>query len=149
MAEFQLRSSAFEHGDPIPQAYSCEGDDRSPPLSWSGTPEGTRSLALIVDDPDAPPGTFVHWVGWGIDPSAAGLDEGEAPAFEGENGFERTGYGGPCPPPGHGRHRYFFHLNALDADPEVSSGADREELEKAIKGHVLGTAELMGGYERS
>jgi Raf kinase inhibitor-like YbhB/YbcL family protein len=148
MGEFILTSSAFSHGEPIPARYSCEGENLSPPLSWSGWPEGTRSLALIVDDPDAPVGTFTHWLAWGIDPEAGGLEEGEAPPVEGRNDFGVTGYGGPCPPPGHGPHRYLFRLYALDSEVGLRAGASRQELERALEGHVLAVAELVGIYER-
>jgi Raf kinase inhibitor-like YbhB/YbcL family protein len=149
MAGFALRSAAFEPGGAIPRRHTCEGDDSSPPLTWSEPPDGTRSLALIVDDPDAPMGTFTHWVAWGIDPSAGGLGEGESPPFAGRNDFGSLGWRGPCPPKGHGRHRYFFRLHALDGDPTgVERGAAKEELEGALAGHVLAVAELVGTYER-
>src|SRR5215218_9657892 len=119
MAEFVLQSSGFEHKGSIPARYSCEGEDLSPPLSWSGVPEGTRSLALIVDDPDAPVGTFTHWLAWGLDPAAEGVGEGGAAPVEGRNDFDTGGYRGPCQPPGHGHHRYFFRLYALDFDPDL------------------------------
>src|SRR6266536_2438083 len=102
MAEFELRSDAFGDGEPIPARYTCEGEDVSPPLAWTGVPEGAVSLALICDDPDAPSGTFTHWVAWGIDPSTGGLAEGQSAPREGPNGFGSGGYRGPCPPPGHG-----------------------------------------------
>jgi Raf kinase inhibitor-like YbhB/YbcL family protein len=146
--EFALHSIGFEHGEPISQRNSCEGEDLSPPLSWSGAPESTRSLALIVDDPDAPAGTFTHWVGWGIDPGAQGLGEGEAAPVEGRNDFGTSGYRGPCPPPGHGRHRYFFRLYALDSELDLQPGADKGEVERALEGHTLAVAELIGTYER-
>lgn len=148
MPGLEITSEAFGEGETIPRRHTCEGEDLSPALSWSGAPEGTRSLALVVDDPDAPVGTFTHWLAWGIDPGAGGLDEGEAAPREGSNDFGEVGYRGPCPPPGHGRHRYFFRLHALDTELELESGAGREELEGALEGHVLETAELMGGYER-
>src|SRR5215218_439802 len=139
MAEFVLQSSGFEHKGSIPARYSCEGEDLSPPLSWSGVPEGTRSLALIVDDPDAPVGTFTHWLAWGLDPAAGGLAEGESAPAEGTNDFGLGGWSGPCPPRGHGPHRYFFRLHALDAELDVRPGAAREELERALAGQVLET----------
>jgi Raf kinase inhibitor-like YbhB/YbcL family protein len=111
-------------------------------------PEGTRSLALLVDDPDAPGGVFTHWIAWGLDPGAGGLGEGEPAPGEGQNDFGATGYRGPCPPPGHGRHRYVFRLYALDTALELAVGAAKAELEQAIEGHVLTTAELVGTYER-
>jgi Raf kinase inhibitor-like YbhB/YbcL family protein len=146
VAEFEITSAAFKAGGTIPSRYSCDGENVSPPLSFAGAPADTRSLALVVDDPDAPVGTFTHWLAWGIDPGADGLDEGQAAPREGRNGFGTTGYAGPCPP--RGRHRYFFRLHALDAELDLQPGADRDRLERALDGHVLETAELMGGYER-
>jgi Raf kinase inhibitor-like YbhB/YbcL family protein len=148
MAEFALESSAFGNAQAIPNRHSCEGEDLSPPLRWSNAPGGARSLALVVDDPDAPGGVFTHWLAWGLDPDAAGLGEGEPAPREGQNDFGTRGYRGPCPPPGHGRHRYVFRLYALDAEPELAAGAAKAELEQAIAGHVLTTAELVGTYER-
>jgi Raf kinase inhibitor-like YbhB/YbcL family protein len=148
MAEFALESSAFENAQAIPSRHSCDGEDVSPPLRWSNVPEGTRSLALIVDDPDAPGGVFTHWLAWGLDPIAEGLGEGESAPRAGRNDFGTNGYRGPCPPPGHGRHRYVFRLYALDAEPELAAGATKAELEQAIEGNVLTIAELVGTYER-
>jgi Raf kinase inhibitor-like YbhB/YbcL family protein len=148
MAEFELESSAFENAQAIPGRHSCDGEDVSPPLRWSNVPEGTRSLALIVDDPDAPRGVFTHWVAWGFNPGAVGLGEGESAPREGQNDFGTPGYRGPCPPPGHGRHRYVFRLYALDAEPDLAGGATKPELEQAVEGHVLTMAELVGLYER-
>jgi Raf kinase inhibitor-like YbhB/YbcL family protein len=148
MSEFALESDAFQNAQPIPERHTCDGEDLSPPLAWSNVPEGTRSLALIVDDPDAPSGVFTHWIGWGLDADRGRLGEGEAAPTEGLNDFGTTGYRGPCPPPGHGSHRYHFRLHALDADLDVSSGATKAELEQAVEGHVLTTAELVGTYER-
>jgi Raf kinase inhibitor-like YbhB/YbcL family protein len=149
MADFTLTSTAFEHGGAVPQRHACEGEDVSPPLSWSEPPDGTRSLALIVDDPDAPVGTFTHWVAWGIDGATGGLGEGESPPSVGRNDFGSLGWRGPCPPKGHGRHRYFFRLHALDDDVSgLERGSGKEDFERAIAGHVLGVAELVGTYER-
>jgi Raf kinase inhibitor-like YbhB/YbcL family protein len=148
VVDFALQSSAFEHGGPIPRQHSCEGEDLSPPLSWSGVPEGTLALALVVDDPDAPAGTFTHWLGWALDADAGGLGEGEAAPVEGRNDFGTSGYRGPCPPHGHGRHRYSFRLYALNPDPALPSGAGKRELERALEGHTLAAAELIGTYER-
>ena len=129
--------------------HGCDGEDLSPPLDWSGVPAEARSLALIVDDPDAPSGTFTHWLAWGIDPAASGLDEDERAPVEGRNDFGATGYRGPCPPPGHGRHRYVFRLHALDRELDVPPGASRQELEQAIvDASVLAVVELVGTYER-
>lgn len=148
MAEFTLTSPSFEHGAPVPRDHTCDAEDLSPPLAWSNAPPRTRSFALIVDDPDAPGGTFTHWLGWGIEAQATGFMEGERAPIEGRNDFENVGYGGPCPPSGHGTHRYFFRLHALDAEVEVASGAGRDELEPALAGRVIAVAELVGTYER-
>jgi Raf kinase inhibitor-like YbhB/YbcL family protein len=146
--EFKVTSPSFEGGQPIPQRYSCEGEDRSLPLAWSGVPEGTASLVLVVDDPDAPGGTFTHRLGWGIDPSAGGLTEGEATPVEGRNDFGSAGWRGPCPPPGHGPHHYFFRLYALDRELDLPAGAGKADVERALAEGVLGSAELVGTYER-
>jgi Raf kinase inhibitor-like YbhB/YbcL family protein len=148
VAEFTLTSSAFANGGAIPSRYTCDGENLSPPLTWSGAPNGSRSLALIVDDPDAPVGTFTHWLAWGIDPEAGGLAEGQPAPVEGRNDFGVIGYGGPCPPPGHGPHRYFFNLYALDSELGLPPGASRLQLERALVGHVLAPAELVGIYQR-
>jgi Raf kinase inhibitor-like YbhB/YbcL family protein len=153
-----LASSVFTHGGVIPRQYTCDGDDVSPPLAWTGVPDGTRSLALIVDDPDAPDPrapkmTWVHWVLYDLPAAATGLPEGVAsrdlPAGtrEGVNDWKRAGYGGPCPP--RGRHRYFHKLYALDAVLGDLGKITKSRLEAAMQGHVLAQAELVGTYERS
>jgi Raf kinase inhibitor-like YbhB/YbcL family protein len=148
MAEFELRSPEFERGQPIPRKHTCEGEDVSPPLAWAGAPEGTASLALVVDDPDAPSGTFTHWLAWGIDPAAGSLAEGEAGPVEGRNDFGSSGWRGPCPPPGHGPHRYSFRLYALESELDLPAGAGKTEVERAIAEGVLAAAELVGTHER-
>ncbi len=148
MAEFELSSPAFEQGQPIPRKHTCEGEDVSPPLAWSGVAEETASLALLVEDTDAPGGMFAHWQAWGIAPDSSGLGEGEAPPFEGRNDFGSMGWRGPCPPPGHGTHRYFFRLHALDAELELPTGAEKAHVERALADRVLAVAELVGIYER-
>jgi Raf kinase inhibitor-like YbhB/YbcL family protein len=148
VGEFALSSEAFTDRGEIPRRHTCEGEDVSPALSWSDPPSGTRALALVVDDPDAPVGTFTHWLAWDIDLRAGGLAEGESAPAEGTNDFGSGGWNGPCPPRGHGRHRYFFRLYALDAKLDIGSGAARDELEQALADHVLETAELVGTYER-
>jgi Raf kinase inhibitor-like YbhB/YbcL family protein len=145
---FTLRCDAFENGQPIPARHTCDGEDLSPQLSWTEPPEDTRSLALVVDDPDAPSGTFSHWLAWGIYVGAGGLGEGEAAPREGRNDFGATGYRGPCPPPGHGVHHYSFRLAALDSELDLAAGAGKQELEQALAGRVLIVAELVGTYER-
>ena len=144
----ELSSEAFVTGQPIPRRHSCEGVDLSPPLQWGGVPPGAVSLALIVDDPDAPVGTFTHWLAWGISPDAGGLAEGQPAPSEGRNDFGQAGYRGPCPPRRHGSHRYFFRLHALESEPALPSGASRNELERAIAGRVVAVAELVGTYQR-
>jgi hypothetical protein len=144
----ELTSSAFQPGERIPRGHTCEGADASPPLSWSGIPGEARSLALIVDDPDAPGRTFTHWLAWAIDPEQGGLGEGERAPVEGRNDFGAPGYRGPCPPVGHGPHRYYFRLYALGAHLDLPPGASRRELERALEGRVVSSAELVGTYER-
>jgi Raf kinase inhibitor-like YbhB/YbcL family protein len=148
MASFGLTSAAFADGGEIPVRHTCDGEDVSPPLAWSGVPEQTVSLAVVCDDPDAGSTPFVHWLAWNLDPAAAGLAEGEAAPGEGRNDFGRTGWAGPCPPHGRGRHRYVFRLHALDARPELPAGAGRAELEAAVREHELGSTQLLGTYER-
>jgi len=154
---FQLGSSAFQAGAAIPQQYTCVGGDRSPPLAWSGAPAGTRSFTLIVDDPDAPDPaaprqTWVHWVLYDVAASATFIPEnagGAAPqpaARAGLNDWSKTTYGGPCPPIG--RHRYFFKLYALDVDLGEIEQPTKAILEKAMQGHVLGRAELIGTFQK-
>jgi len=148
-----LKSSAFEAGGMIPKKYTCDGPDVSPSLSWSDVPAETKSLALIADDPDAPMGTWVHWVAWNIPPNVRSLDEDVAKRDSLPNGmkqgttdFRSIGYGGPCPPSG--THRYFFKLYALDATLNLSPSTTKKDLEKAMQGHILKQAELMGRYSR-
>jgi Raf kinase inhibitor-like YbhB/YbcL family protein len=152
-----LTSSAFTHQGSIPQQYTCQGRDLSPPLSWSGAPEGTKGFVLVVDDPDAPDPaapkrTWVHWVLYSIPPGTASLGEAVTTAKlpagtrEGTNDWNRTGYGGPCPPVG--RHRYFHKLYALDTELPDLGPARKAEVEKAMEGHVLAKAELIGTYQK-
>jgi len=149
MATFALESDAFGPGEAIPRAHTCEGADRSPPLRWGDVPAGTRSFVLLVTDPDAPHGTFTHWVLFDIPAGTAQLAAGASAGVPGRNDFRRLGWGGPCPPPGHGPHRYVFTLAALDrASLGLAEGATRGEVERAMEGHVLGRAELVGRYER-
>jgi Raf kinase inhibitor-like YbhB/YbcL family protein len=148
VGDFALTSDAFGHGDEIPRRHTREAEDVSPALSWSDLPAGTRALALVVDDPDAPVGTFTHWLATNIDPAAGGLAEGESAPAEGRNDFGTAGWSGPCPPPGHGAHRDFFRVHALDAPLDVGFRSGRPKFDQALAGHVLATAELMGTYGR-
>jgi hypothetical protein len=154
---FELHSSAFAHESPIPKRHTCQGEDLSPPLEWSGAPEGTASYALIVDDPDAPDPAapkriWVHWLRYNIPSSARALGEGAGnrrpdAGDEALTDEDTLGYHGPCPPIG--RHRYYFRLSALDcALPDLGPAARRRELERAMEGHVLATAVLMGTYRK-
>ncbi len=147
---FTLTVSAFANGGLIPARFTCEGADILPELRWSDSPAGTRSFALIVDDPDAPVGTFTHWVLFDIPAERSSLGEGESKAgLAGKNDFGRVGYGGPCPPRGHGLHRYFFTLYALAiASLKLKAGANRHQLEAALRGHILAQTQYMGRYER-
>lgn len=149
----QMTSSAFKEGDMIPSKYTCDGLNVSPPLEWKDIPAGTKSFALIGDDPDAPMGTWVHWVAFNIPANMTGLDENLRPEKEfkngmrqGSNDWPRIGYGGPCPPSG--THRYYFKLYALDTMLDMKPGATKSQVLKAIKGHVLAEAQLMGKYKR-
>lgn len=151
MAEqhFSLTSPAFGHGAMIPAEYTCDGRNAAIPLEWIHPPQETRSFVLVMDDPDAPNGTFTHWVLANVPADTNRLDEHSAPGVAGKNGFQHAGYGGPCPPANHGKHRYFFRLYALDVDSlDVNSGAPRDQVEQAMEGHVLDSAELMGLYQR-
>lgn len=151
---FAISTKAFSEGGSIPGKYTCDGADLSPELSWQNAPAGTESFALIADDPDAPGGTWTHWVLWNVPASVAGLPEGVAKneslddgTRQGKNDFKRIGYGGPCPPPGK-PHRYFFKLYALGTTLDLKAGAGRNELERAMQGHVLSEAQVVGTYER-
>jgi Raf kinase inhibitor-like YbhB/YbcL family protein len=153
----RLTSPAFAEGQMIPREYTCDGEDRSPPVEWSGVPSQARSLALTCDDPDAPAGTWSHWVAYNLPPEVASLPEAlaasnpvrlesGAEARQGKNDFGKIGYGGPCPPSG--THRYIFRLYALDTRLEPLAGATRGTLLTALKGHVLAEGRLMGKYQR-
>jgi Raf kinase inhibitor-like YbhB/YbcL family protein len=146
--DFRISSPAFADGGDIPVRHTCDGADISPRLTWKDTPAGTRSLALIMDDPDAPRGTFTHWVVYDLQPDATELGEGSTQGTQGRNSFGRRGYGGPCPPPGDSPHRYRFTLYALDVPSVSVANGMREELEAAIDTHVLGTARVVGRYQR-
>ncbi len=151
---FAVKALGFAAGGRIPREFTCEAEDTSPALRWADAPPGTQSFALILDDPDAPGGTWTHWLIWNIPARATGLPNNVARAAEfrdgsrqGRNDFQRIGYGGPCPPPGK-PHRYFFHLYALNCKLDLKAGAGRAELDRALKGHVIQQAEWMGRYQR-
>jgi len=144
-----VSSPAFDAGGTIPRRYTCDGENVSPPLDFSGVPGDAAELVVLVEDPDAPRGTFVHWVVWGIDPHATALGAGEVPsgAVEGRNGFGKRGYGGPCPPKGT-PHRYVFSVFAADGRPALSEDASADEVKHALAGHVTGSGTLVGRYGR-
>jgi Raf kinase inhibitor-like YbhB/YbcL family protein len=151
---FVLSSTSFANGGDIPRKYTCDGADVSPALAWSGVPSNTKSLALVADDPDAPVGTWTHWVLFDLPSSATSLPENVSKAAElpsggrqGQNDFHRIGYGGPCPPPGK-PHRYFFKLYALDRKLDLKPGCSKQELEQAMQGHIVAQAEVVGRYGR-
>ena len=150
----QVTSTAFKDGQPIPRQYTCDGVNISPPLEWNGTPKSAKTIAIIADDPDAPSGTWVHWVVYNLPAENIGLVENlpltedlKAGGFQGKNDFEKIGYGGPCPPSG--THRYFFKVYALDIELPLKAGATKPEVEKAMQGHIVAQAQLMGTYSRS
>jgi Raf kinase inhibitor-like YbhB/YbcL family protein len=152
-ATMQITSTAFEHGDMMPVEYTADGANVNPALAWGKVPAGTKSLALICDDPDAPMGTWVHWVVWNLPPTSSGLPwavpHGDAIAgggLQGRNGSGKLGYSGPAPPSG--THRYFFKLYALDTELDLPAGSGKADLLKAMEGHILGSGELMGRYSR-
>jgi Raf kinase inhibitor-like YbhB/YbcL family protein len=152
-AGIRLTSSAFTEGQPIPRQYSCNGINISPPLEWSGIPKSAKALAIIAEDPDAPAGTWVHWVIYNLPADTLGMIENlpstedlKGGGFQGKNDFEKIGYGGPCPPSG--THRYFFKIYALDDELALKAGATKADVEKAMTGHILAHAQLMGTYRK-
>ncbi|KPJ69109.1 MAG: phosphatidylethanolamine-binding protein [Syntrophobacter sp. DG_60] len=151
--EIKIKSAAFEEGGMIPTKYTCDGKDISPPLEWTPAPKGTKSLTLICDDPDAPMGTWVHWVLFNLPPEVIELSENIPPekvlangTTQGRNDFGKIGYGGPCPP--RGTHRYYFKLYALDSEIDLAPGVTKDELLKVMEGHILAECQLMGRYKR-
>jgi Raf kinase inhibitor-like YbhB/YbcL family protein len=157
MRIFKIKCPAFADNDSMPVKYTCDGDDISPKLEWSGVPDGAKSLALICDDPDAPMGTWVHWVMFNLPPEMTKIDEKYTPSrglsdnddgiIDGINDFRCPGYNGPCPPKGPA-HRYYFKLYALDIILNLKTGASKTDVEKAMSGHILGQTELIGKYQR-
>lgn len=152
-SEITLVSAAFKEGQPIPRQYACDGVNVSPPLEWGSAPKNAKTIAIIADDPDAPAGTWVHWVLYNLPAENIGLVENvpatetlNAGGFQGKNDFGKIGYGGPCPPSG--THHYFFKVFAVDDELPLKAGATRAELEKALEGHVISKGQLMGTYKR-
>jgi Raf kinase inhibitor-like YbhB/YbcL family protein len=148
MAALQITSPAFQNNGTIPRQYTCDGKDINPSLVIENVPKETKSIALICDDPDAPMGTWVHWVLWNIDPNTKEIAENAVPqgAVEGMNDFKKHAYGGPCPPSG--THRYFFKIYALDTTLDISPNSHKSDLEKAMKGHILSEGQIIGLYKR-
>ncbi len=151
--DIKIACSAFDEGGTIPVKYTCDGEDVSPPLEWSGVPEGAKTLVLISDDPDAPMGTWVHWVLFNLPATVNNLPEDIPPvqtmengAKQGMNDFRKIGYGGPCPPGG--THRYYFKIYALDTEIDLEAGATKPEVLRAMEGHILAQGQLMGRYSR-
>jgi len=146
-AGMKITSSAFQEGGNIPSKFTCDGSDTSPPLQITGVPSEAKSLVLIADDPDAPGGLFIHWLVWNIPPQTNSIEEGSAPkGVQGTNDFGKSGYRGPCPPPG--THRYSFKIFALDRELDSRPGAKRSQVDAAMKGHVIAQGELVGRYAR-
>jgi Raf kinase inhibitor-like YbhB/YbcL family protein len=146
-ATLKITSPAFHEGGNIPSKFTCDGSDISPPLQIAGVPPGAKSLVLIADDPDAPGGLFTHWLVWNIPAQTNSIAESTAPkGIQGANDFGKSGYRGPCPPPG--THRYSFKILALDRELDLHGGAKRSQVDAAIKGHVIAQGELVGHYER-
>ncbi len=141
----QIRSDAFQNGEKIPSRFTCDGEDINPALEISDLPEGTETLALIVEDPDAPNGTYTHWLIWDIPPSGS-INEDDAPGTQGKNDFGNSNYGGPCPPSG--THRYYFRVFALNKVLGLPTGSSKEDLLKAIEPNTLASGELMGTYSK-
>jgi Raf kinase inhibitor-like YbhB/YbcL family protein len=146
-ARMKITSPTFQEGGNIPSKFTCDGGETSPPLQIAEIPSGAKSLALVVDDPDAPGGLFTHWIVWNISPQTNTIAEGSAPkGVHGTNDFGKSGYGGPCPPSG--THRYYFKIFALDRELDLPPGTKRSQLDAAMKGHVVAQGELMGRYSR-
>lgn len=145
MERLKISSTAFDHDGVIPSRYTCEGEEVNPPLQIDKIPAGTKTLAIIMEDPDAPNGTFDHWVVWNIPPTSL-IGGDSVPGECGKNGSGKTGYYGPCPPSG--EHRYYFYVYALDEELKLESGADKAALQQAMEGHILAEGVLMGRYQK-
>jgi Raf kinase inhibitor-like YbhB/YbcL family protein len=147
MKRLLVKSPVFENKKYIPVNYTCDGVDVNPPLTIEGAPEETKTLVLIVDDPDCPTGTFDHWIVWNIPPTTRKIEENTVPGTEGMSSYRKHAYGGPCPP--YGTHRYFFKVYALDTQLDLKSNSTKKDVEKAMENHVLAEGELVGLYRRS
>jgi len=147
--KMKITTTAFQQGGNIPSKFTCDGADANPPLRFEGVPAEAKSLALIVDDADAPGGLFTHWLVWNIDPTTTTVEENSAPAngVQGKNDFGKSGYGGPCPPSG--THRYFFKIFALDRQLDLAAGSKRAQLDAQMRGHIIAQGELIGRYSRA
>jgi len=146
-AKMKITSSAFQQGANIPSKFTCDGSDTSPPLQITDIPSNAKTLVLIADDPDAPGGLFTHWLVWNLPPQTSSIAEGSSPrGVQGANDFGKSGYRGPCPPPG--THRYSFKVFALDRELDLRSGAKRSQVDNAMKGHIIAQGELVGRYAR-
>lgn len=145
----KIKTTAFQQEGNIPSKFTCDGADANPPLRFEGAPAEAKSLALIVDDPDAPGGLFTHWLVWNIDPKTTSVEENSAPSngVQGKNDFGKSGYGGPCPPSG--THRYFFKIFALDRQLDLAADSKRAQLDAQMRGHIIAQGELMGRYSRA
>ena len=146
MKELSIKSPAFKPNNLIPKKYTCDGENTNPPLTIEGTPKETKTLVLLMDDPDAPSGTFDHWVVWNIPPSTSKIGEHTVPGMEGLSSAREHGYHGPCPPSG--THRYFFKVYALDSELSLRAGSRKKDVEEAMQGHILAKGELIGLYHR-
>jgi Raf kinase inhibitor-like YbhB/YbcL family protein len=146
--KMKITTTVFQEGGNIPSKFTCDGADANPPLRFEGVPAEGKSLALIVDDPDAPGGLFTHWLVWNIDPNTTAIEENSVPSkgVQGKNDFGKSGYGGPCPPSG--THRYFFRIFALDRQLDLAAGSKRAQLDAQMRGHIMAQGELMGRYSR-
>ena len=147
--KMKIKTTTFQEGGKIPSKFTCDGADANPPLRFEGTPAEAKTLALIVDDPDAPGGLFTHWLVWNIDPKTTSVEENSAPSngVQGKNDFGKSGYGGPCPPSG--THRYFFKIFALDRQLDLAADSKRAQLDAQIRGHIVAQGELIGRYSRA
>ena len=147
MENLDITGPAFRDGEKIPKKYTCQGDNINPEINIKGIPAGTKSIVIIMDDPDAPVGTFDHWISWNINPAQSTITENSEPGIKGKNGFGNLGYGGPCPPSG--THRYFFRIYALDSELDLPEGSNRKDLELSMQEHIIAQGHTMGTYQKN